>query len=82
MLLLLRKRSKTIDHLVRLLHFLPKQRYRALLSLTPLSILPGLIDLITIGVVARLAGALIGANLLDALPGRSASSGCRPAVHQ
>jgi ATP-binding cassette subfamily B protein len=69
MLRLLRKRSKTIDHLARLLHFLPKQRYRALLALTPLSILPGLIDLITIGVVARLAGALIGADLLDALPG-------------
>jgi ATP-binding cassette subfamily B protein len=69
MLRLLRKRSKTIDHLLRLLRFLPKQRYRALLGLAPLSILPGLIDLITIGVVARLAGALIGADLLDALPG-------------
>ena len=69
MLRLLRRKSQTIDHLLRLLRFLPKERYRAFLTIAPLSILPGLIDLLTIGVVARLAGALIGANLLDALPG-------------
>ena len=69
MLSLLRRKSKTLDHLVRLLHFLPRERYRALLILAPLSILPGLIDLITIGVVARLTGALIGVDLLDSLPG-------------
>ncbi len=69
MLRLLRRKSQTIDHLLRLLHFLPKERYRSFLTIAPLSILPGLIDLVTIGVVARLAGALIGADLLDTLPG-------------
>jgi len=69
MLSLLRKKSLTLDHLIRLLYFLPRERYRALLFLAPLSILPGLIDLLTIGVVARLTGALIGVDLLDSLPG-------------
>jgi ATP-binding cassette subfamily B protein len=63
------KRSQTLDHLVRLMSFLPSRRYRALLVLMPLSVLPGVIDLLTIGVVARLTGALIGVELLDALPG-------------
>lgn len=69
MLRLLRTRSQTLDHLARLLRYLPRQRYRALIVLAPLSILPGIIDLVIIAVVARLAGALIGANLLDSLPG-------------
>jgi ATP-binding cassette subfamily B protein len=65
----LRRKSQTVDYLARLMHYLPSQRYRALLILAPLSVLPGIIDLITIGVVARLTGALIGVELLDALPG-------------
>jgi ATP-binding cassette subfamily B protein len=62
-------RSQTIEYLGRLLRFLPKRRYRALLILAPLSILPGIFDLLTIAVVSRLAGALIGVQLLDFLPG-------------
>ena len=69
MLRFFRKRSQTLDHLVRLMSFLPSRRYRALLVLTPLSVLPGVIDLVTIAVVARLTGALIGVELLDVLPG-------------
>jgi ATP-binding cassette subfamily B protein len=69
MLRFLRTKSQTIDYLARLMHYLPSQRYRTLLVLAPLSVLPGVIDLVTIGVVARLTGALIGVELLDALPG-------------
>ena len=69
MLRLLRKKSETVDQLLRLLEFLPRRRYQALAILAPLSILPGIIDLLTIAVVARLAGALVGADLLDSLPG-------------
>ncbi|CAK6686726.1 ABC transporter ATP-binding protein [Synechococcus sp. BA-124 BA4] len=61
--------SQTIGYLARLLRFLPKKRYKALLILAPLSIMPGILDLLTIAVVSRLAGALIGIKLLDFIPG-------------
>ena len=65
---LIRRRSETVDQLLRLLSYLPRRRFRALLLLVPLSLIPGITDLISIGVVARLAGALIGTPLDDKVP--------------
>jgi ATP-binding cassette subfamily B protein len=65
---LIRRRSETVDQLLRLLSYLPRRRFRALLLLIPLSLIPGITDLISIGVVARLAGALIGTPLDDKVP--------------
>jgi ATP-binding cassette subfamily B protein len=62
-------RSKTLSHLKRLLSYLPRERLRSLLILVPLSIVPGLADLLTVWVVSRLFGSLVGSNLKDHLPG-------------
>jgi len=62
-------RSETFHQLRRLLHHLPRQRMRQLLVLVPLSLMPGLIDLLSVAVVARLTGALVGSDLADQLPG-------------
>lgn len=62
-------RSNTLSHLKRLLSYLPAERLRALLILLPLSIVPGLADLLTVWVVSRLFGALVGSKLQDHLPG-------------
>ena len=61
--------SKTLKQLTRLLSYLPPQRVRALGFLMPLSIVPGLADLLTVWVVSRLFGALVGSKLHDHLPG-------------
>lgn len=61
--------SKTFDQLLRLLRYLPPERSRALVLLMPLSIIPGLADLLTVWVVSRLFGALVGSKLQDHLPG-------------
>ncbi|MEB3334771.1 MAG: ABC transporter ATP-binding protein [Cyanobacteriota bacterium] len=62
-------RSNTLSHLKRLLNYLPRERLRALYVLLPLSIVPGLADLLTIWVVSRLFGSLVGSKLQDHLPG-------------
>jgi ATP-binding cassette subfamily B protein len=62
-------RSRTVEQLRRLLSYLPKERFRALIILLPLSILPGLIDLATVAMVGRLMGALVGSRLPNTLPG-------------
>jgi ATP-binding cassette subfamily B protein len=62
-------RSNTLSHLKRLLNYLPRERLRALFLLVPLSIVPGLADLLTVWVVSRLFGALVGSKLQDNLPG-------------
>lgn len=62
-------RSKTYRNLRALIAFLPAERLRQLKLLIPLSIIPGLIDLASVGVIARLMGALVGRNLEDRIPG-------------
>ncbi len=52
-----------------MLRYLPPERSRALALLMPLSIVPGLADLLTVWVVSRLFGALVGSKLHDHLPG-------------
>lgn len=62
-------RSQTFDQLRRLLRHLPRRRMRALLALVPFSMIPGVIDLLSVAVIARLTGALVGSGLDDRLPG-------------
>jgi len=62
-------RSETLHQLRRLLRHLPKARARSLLVLLPLSVMPGVIDLLSVAAVARLTGALVGSGLDDHLPG-------------
>ncbi|TWB93807.1 ATP-binding cassette subfamily B protein [Synechococcus sp. Ace-Pa] len=62
-------KSRTYRQLRTLLTFLPQERIRQLKILVPLSILPGLIDLASVGVIARLMGALVGRPLEDRIPG-------------
>lgn len=51
------------------MEFLPRQRLRQLQWLVPLSIIPGFLDLLSVAVIARLMGALVGKKLDDSLPG-------------
>lgn len=62
-------RSKTFQQLTRLLGFLPPERLRSLILLMPLSVIPGLADLLTVWVVSRLFGAMVGSKLQNHLPG-------------
>ena len=62
-------RSQTFDQLRQLLGYLPERRLRSLLVLVPCSVLPGVIDLVSVAVIARLTGALVGSELEDRLPG-------------
>jgi len=62
-------RSQTFDQLRQLLGYLPERRLRSLLVLVPCSVLPGVIDLLSVAVIARLTGALVGSELEDRLPG-------------
>jgi ATP-binding cassette subfamily B protein len=61
--------SNTLSHLKRLLGYLPPERLRSLLLLVPFSIVPGFADLLTVWVVSRLFGSLVGSSLKDHLPG-------------
>ena len=62
-------RSETIVELRRLLAYLPRRRFRTLILLIPISMLPGIIDLVSIAVVGRLMGALVGSKLANIIPG-------------
>lgn len=62
-------KSQTYRQLIELLGYLPKQRLLELRLLVPVSIIPGLIDLLSVGVIARLMGALVGHPLEDRVPG-------------
>ena len=61
-------RSRTVQDLKRLFGYLPLVRIRSLTVLVPLSLLPGCIDLLSVAVIARLTGALVGSDLEDRLP--------------
>jgi len=60
--------SQTFDQLRQLLDYLPPRRLKAFLLLLPVSVLPGLIDLASVAVIARLTGALVGSELEDRVP--------------
>ena len=62
-------RSETVHQLRQILDYLPRQRRRALLLLVPFSLIPGVLDLLSVAVVARLTGALVGSGLEDRLSG-------------
>jgi ATP-binding cassette, subfamily B, bacterial len=62
-------RSRTYRQLRALIGYLPKERIAQLKILVPLSFIPGLIDLASVGVIARLMGALVGRKLEDRIPG-------------
>lgn len=64
-----RRRSETVDQLLRLLSHLPQQRRRSLWRLLPLSVLPGLMDLALVATGARMVGSLVGSRLADQIPG-------------
>jgi len=66
---LLQLQSRTIQELKRLFSYLPRRRLRTLFVLVPLSMMPGIIDLASIAVVARLMGTLVGHHLDDLIPG-------------
>ena len=61
--------SRTLQELKRLFSYLPRRRLRTLFVLVPLSMMPGIIDLASIAVVARLMGTLVGHHLDDLIPG-------------
>lgn len=71
-------RSQTLSNLRRLLGYLPRRRLWALGLQLLLSLVPGVVDLLTVAVVARLTGALSGAALDDRLPGIHVFGGDRP----
>ncbi len=62
-------RSRTLDQLRHLLNHLPRRRRSALWMLVPLSVVPGVIDLASVAVIARLTGSLVDSDLEDRLPG-------------
>ena len=66
---LLPLQSRTLQELKRLFSYLPRRRLRTLFVLVPLSMMPGIIDLASIAVVARLMGTLVGHHLDDLIPG-------------
>lgn len=66
---MLQLQSRTIQELKRLFSYLPRRRLRTLFVLVPLSMMPGIIDLASIAVVARLMGTLVGHHLEDLIPG-------------
>jgi ATP-binding cassette, subfamily B, bacterial len=60
--------SQTLAQLGRLLSFLPKKRLQGLIALLAVSLLVGLFDLVFVGLLARLVGALSGVKLQDRIP--------------
>jgi ATP-binding cassette, subfamily B, bacterial len=60
--------STTLHQLRALLSYLPRQRLRGLLWLLVVSLTVGLFDLVFIGLLARLVGALSGSRLADRIP--------------
>ena len=71
-------RSQTLSNLRRLLGYLPRRRLWSLGLQVWLSLVPGVVDLLTVAVVARLTGALSGAALYDQVPGVHVFGGDRP----
>ena len=66
---LLQRRGATTEQLLYLLRSLPRRRRQALLVLLALSGVTGLIDLVTVVLLARLTAALVDVPLPNQLPG-------------
>jgi len=64
----LRVRSETFIQLKQLLGFLPPKRLQSLIALLFIAFVVGLLDLVFIGLLARLVGALSGAKLPNQIP--------------
>lgn len=60
--------SQTLSQLSQLLDYLPRQRLRGLTVLLGMSLLVGLFDLVFVGLLARLVGAMSGSRLADKIP--------------
>jgi ATP-binding cassette subfamily B protein len=60
--------SQTLSQLRQLLNYLPRQRLQGLGFLVVVSLLVGICDLIFVGLLARLVGALSGSRLADKIP--------------
>jgi len=60
--------SQTLAQLSQLLAYLPRQRLRGLLLLLSVSLLVGMFDLVFVGLLARLVGAMSGSKLSDKIP--------------
>ena len=60
--------SQTLSQLSQLLAYLPRQRLRGLVLLLGVSLLVGLFDLVFVGLLARLVGAMSGSRLADKIP--------------
>jgi ATP-binding cassette subfamily B protein len=60
--------SQTLSKLFQLLSYLPRQRLRGLALLLGTSLLVGLFDLVFVGLLARLVGAVSGSRLSDKIP--------------
>ncbi|QEY32441.1 ABC transporter ATP-binding protein [Synechococcus sp. RSCCF101] len=63
-----RLNSETIARLWTLFSYLPARRLRGLWLLLGLSVLIGVLDLVFVGLLARLVGTLSGARLADKIP--------------
>jgi ATP-binding cassette subfamily B protein len=64
----IRLRSETFVQLKQLLGFLPRKRLQGLAALLLVALVVGLLDLVFVGLLARLVGALSGARLPNRIP--------------
>lgn len=62
-------RSRTYRQLRAVLAYLPPERRRQLKLVVAVSLIPGIVDLASVAVIARLMGALVGGRLDDQVPG-------------
>jgi ATP-binding cassette subfamily B protein len=62
-------RSRTARQLRALMGYLPAERLRQLRRVVAFSLIPGILDLGSVAVIARLMGSLVGADLEDRVPG-------------
>ena len=61
--------SRSIRESMRLLSYLPQQRMADLRSLLAVSFIPGLLDFVSIAIIGRLTGSLVGGRLGNLVPG-------------
>ena len=61
--------SRSIRESMRLLSYLPQQRIIGLRWLVAISFIPGLLDFVSIAIIGRLTGSLVGGRLGNLVPG-------------
>ena len=69
-------RSQTWRDLSRLLKELPASRVRFLIVVLLASFLQGLMDILLVGLLARLVGLMAGVKLTDQIPGGGLRAAC------